>query len=129
MTAPPTTTAPTKPTTRRTIEGPYAKALRMKAQGYRVEPVTDEQVGTIPYCYRVVRPCPVRDVTGDTVDSYYVNLHPSALSCDCAYFGQHGERHRCKHWHFVTLTVREWAAALSPVVDLSEVLLEIGATE
>ena len=121
-------TAPAPGTRTRRIEGPYAKALRMYEQGYRVHPMLDENGLPIAYCYRVSRPGnrAVKDVTGDTVDSYYVNVHPKALSCDCAYFGQHGERHRCKHVHYCLLQVKEWASMLAPLADLSEVLSEIG---
>jgi hypothetical protein len=100
----------------------------MREQGYTLSPVMDSDGQVIPYCYRVTRPGSreVKDVTGDTVDSYYVNVHPSVESCDCAFSGVHGERNRCKHAHFCLLMIREAALLLSPVVDLAEVLSEIG---
>lgn len=110
----------------RVVEGPYAKALRMRQEGYTLSPVLDGEGRIIPFCYRVTRPALVQDVTGDTVDSYYVNVHPLTESCDCPFSGVHGERHRCKHLWFCRLMVAEAALLLSPCVDLRDVLEEIG---
>lgn len=93
----------------------------MSAQGYRLEPMP------APYCYRVLRPRDevVRDVTGDDVACYHVCIHPQRATCDCAWFGIHGERHACKHIHFCRLALLGAMRLISPVADMSDVLNEL----
>ena len=103
--------------------GPAARARQMSEQGYRLVPMEE------PYCYRVVRPAEVRDVTGDTVDSYFVCIHPQRTSCDCAWFGQHGAYHACKHIELCRLLLRQAFTLISPVADMSDVASELEITD
>lgn len=94
----------------------------MSAQGYRLEPMGSA------YCFRVTRPreAPIQDVTGDTVTGYHVCIHPASASCDCAWFGIHGDRFACKHIQFARLFLEGALRLISPVADMCDVLTELG---